>query len=129
MTARLFIIVSFTALLAGCVANPNIPAWNFYDQCAYKSPSFIEMANCGRKERQAYCTAHKNCMPDGDFFVRYADSLVTSVRNGEITEAEAQRRWIEFRASQVNAYQQQKMLSAPRPMTCFSTGGLITDCY
>jgi hypothetical protein len=57
--------------------------------------------------------------------VAYVDSLATSVQRNEMTEPEAQRRWIEFRSSQVIAEGQ--LNAQQRSLTC-RTYGNITNC-
>lgn len=119
-------LLSIALLLASCTAY--VPVWTFYDQCAQQSSSFVAIANCGEAKRNAYCTAHNTCTANDNSFVAYTDSLVKSVKHGDMKEEDARRKWIEFRASQVNAYQQQEMLAAPRPVTCFGNGPFI-NCF
>lgn len=126
---RLVKILSLTILLTGCMANTYVPPWTFYDQCAQQLSSFSAIAGCGEAKRNAWCTEHHNCTSNDNAFVSYTDSLVASVKNGEMTQEEARRKWIEFRSNQVNAYQQQQMMAAPRqPMTCISNGPFV-NCY
>lgn len=124
MMRSLIVPALFVALLTAC--TPYIPAWTFYDQCT-QSQSFTAMAGCGRVNINSYCSLHNNCSANDNSFVLYTDSLVISVKNGELTEAEAQRKWIEFRMAQVNARQQQ-IQSAPRPISCYNMGSMI-NCY
>ncbi|HEU5047182.1 MAG TPA: hypothetical protein VFT64_04985 [Rickettsiales bacterium] len=126
---RFLLFLPSILLLAGCMANNYVPPWTFYDQCAQQLSSFSAIANCGETKRNAWCTEHQNCTSNDNAFVAYTDSLVASVKSGEMTQEEARRKWIEFRANQVNAYQQQQMMTAPRqPMTCFSNGPIV-NCY
>ncbi len=123
-------LLAFALLLAAplsACAPAKPQAWSFYDQCAEQAQSFLAMAECGRRNITAYCQANHDCSPNDNSFVLYTDSLVRSIKNGEMTEAEAQRRWIEFRMAQVNAYQQ-RIQSAPRPVTCFGNGPFL-DCF
>ena len=71
------------------------------------------MVACGAQARNAYCQAHNLCSANGNAIVAYADSLVQSVNNHELSEAEARRKWIEFRAARVEA-QQQLLRRKPR---------------
>lgn len=127
MSRNTVILLSLPLLLAGCVSN-YVPPWAFYDQCAQHVSSFVGIAGCGEAKRNEYCVAHKNCNANDNAFVAYTDSLVRSVKSGDMTEEEARRKWIEFRANQVNAYQQQEMMMAPRPATCFANGPFV-NCF
>lgn len=127
MLKNRFIILSFALLVSGCVSN-YVPPWTFYDQCAQQTSSFVGIANCGEAKRNAYCTAHRDCNANDNAFVAYTDSLVKSVKSGDLSEEEARRKWIEFRANQVNAYQQQEIMMAPRPATCISNG-FVVNCF
>jgi hypothetical protein len=91
----------FALAFTGCAAQKT--AFQHYDECALEHASFAAMAGCGKQRRNAYCQEHKNCSADGNSYVAYADSLVVSVNRGEMTEAEASRKWIEFRTTQLNA--------------------------
>jgi len=129
-------VAFFVVPLMGCAMRPAPPsAWTFYDQCARRSSSFIATAECGKANRNAYCEAHNSCSATGNAFVLYTDSLEASVKDHEMTEAEAQRKWVEFRMDQSNAARQQaleakaiRLQSAPRSTTCYTTGS-ITNCY
>jgi hypothetical protein len=123
-----FLLLAFLPLLlAGCTSS-YIPAWTFYDQCAQQTSSFAAIASCGETKRNDYCKAHNNCTANDNSFVAYTDSLVKSVKHGDMTEEEARRKWIEFRANQVNAYQQQQIMAAPRTATCFGNGPFL-NCF
>ena len=82
----------------GCVHSASPPVWNYYDQCAAENPSFLAMAECGRQKRLAECTPSKSCSPEGTTFVEYVDSLALSVKNKKMTEAEAMRRYAEYKS-------------------------------
>ena len=45
------------------------------------------MVACGAQARNAYCQAHNLCSANGNAIVAYADSLVQSVNNHELSEA------------------------------------------
>lgn len=102
--ARLhFIFVASTGLIAasiqtGCVHSPAPAVWSYYDQCTAENPSFVAMAECGRQKRLAECVANKTCSPEGTTFMEYVDSLAQSVKNKQITEAEAMRRYAEYKS-------------------------------
>jgi hypothetical protein len=91
-----------TLPLAGCLtATANIPAYEHFDACSNQS-SFHNMVTCGKTARQAFCTSNKSCTPAGDAIVAYAESLDQSVQRREMSEPEAQRKWIEFRMARAN---------------------------
>jgi hypothetical protein len=90
-------IGSVTALmLTGC-ASPSRLVWEYYDQCARENPSFLAMAECGKQKRLAECAPNNTCSPEGTMFMEYVDSLVVSVKKKEMTEAEAMRRYTEYK--------------------------------
>jgi hypothetical protein len=100
-----------TALsLAGCLtAQP--PAWAHFDACA-NEPTFHAMVTCGKLNRQTVCEANRNCSPDGNAIVAYAESLDQSVQRREMSEPEARRRWIEFRMTRSNEQRQAAQAAA-----------------
>jgi hypothetical protein len=119
------------AAISSCAANKS--AWQHYDECATQYPSFADMVACGKQRRTTYCEANRNCSDDGNAVVMYADSLVQSVRRHELSEPEAQRKWIEFRTARSDTQKQlaaQAAAAAVRsgPTTC-TTAGTITNCY
>src|SRR5215468_3601981 len=82
-----FVLLASTGLLAaslqtGCVHSPAPPVWGYYDQCASENQSFVAMAECGRQKRLA----------------EYVDSLALSVKSKKMTEAEAMRRYTEYKS-------------------------------
>jgi hypothetical protein len=127
---RLFIGITATSFIFSC-ATIHPSAVSFYDSCAKQSASFVDTAACGKLNRNNYCESHNNCSADGDTFVQYADSLVQSVQNHELSDSEAQRKWIEFKTAQMNAAKQRAATvaaGAMSPTTCVTTG-VITNCY
>jgi hypothetical protein len=85
-----------TLLQAGCVQAP--PVWDYYDQCAAQNPSFLAMAECGKQKRLAECVHGNTCSPEGTAFMEYVDSLALSVKSNKMTEAEAMRRYAEYKS-------------------------------
>src|SRR5690242_6367482 len=83
-------------VLAGCAHSPL--AWDYYDQCALQNPSFLAMAECGRQNRLAACMPNNSCSPEGTMFMEYVDSLALSVKTKKLTEAEAMRRYAEYKS-------------------------------
>jgi hypothetical protein len=92
--ATSFVAVS---MLTTC-ASPSRVVWEYYDQCARENPSFPAMAECGRQKRLAKCVPNNTCSPEGNMFMQYIDTLVLSVKKKELTEAEAMRCYIEYKA-------------------------------
>ena len=86
-----------TALLLITCASPSRLVWEYYDQCARENPSFLSMAECGRQKRLAECVPNNTCSPEGNMFTQYMDTLVLSVKKKELTEAEAMRRYTEYK--------------------------------
>ena len=82
--------------LPGCTVQKA--AWEHYDECAQQNLSFAAMAACGKQRRAAFCAANSTaCSPAGEAVVEYADRLAQSVSRHEMSEAEAQRKWMAFR--------------------------------
>jgi hypothetical protein len=90
--------IGFAAALmqAGCVHAPAV--WDYYDQCAAENSAFLVMAECGKRKRLAECTPNNTCSPEGTAFTDYVDSLALSVKNKKMTEAEAMRRYAEYKS-------------------------------
>jgi len=93
-------VVGFViAIMAiGCTTHSSTVVWEYYDQCAQENPSFLAMAECGRQKRLAECAPNNTCSPEGTMFMQYVDSLVVSVKKRELTEAEAMRRYKEYKS-------------------------------
>jgi hypothetical protein len=87
-----------TALMLTTCASPSRVVWEYYDQCARENPSFLAMAECGRQKRLAECVPNNTCSPEGNMFMQYVDTLVVLVKKKELTEAEAIRRYTEYKA-------------------------------
>jgi hypothetical protein len=91
--------ISFvTALMLTTCTSPSRVVWEYYDQCARENPSFLAMAECGRQKRLAECAPNNTCSPEGNMFMQHIDGLVLSVKKKELTEAEAMRRYTEYKA-------------------------------
>jgi hypothetical protein len=84
------------SMLTTC-ATPSRVVWEYYDQCARENPSFLAMAECGRQKRLAECAPNNTCSPEGNMFMEYIDTLVLSVKKKQLTEAEAMRRYTEYK--------------------------------
>jgi hypothetical protein len=95
-----FVAVS---MLTTC-ASPSRVVWEYYDQCARENPSFLAMAECGRQKRLAECVPNNTCSPEGNMFMQYIDALVLSVKKKELTEAEAMRRYTEYKAGGTSSH-------------------------
>jgi hypothetical protein len=51
----------------------------------------------GRQKRLAECLPNNTCSPEGNMFMEHIDTLVLSVKKKELTEAEAMRRYTEYK--------------------------------
>jgi hypothetical protein len=87
-----------TFMQAGCVHSQVPPVWGYYDQCVAENPSFLAMAECGKQKRLAECVPNNTCSAEGTVFMEYVDSLALSVKNKKMTEAEAMRRYTEYKS-------------------------------
>ena len=83
-------------VLTSCAHSPL--AWDYYDQCALQNPSFVAMAECGRQKRLADCLPNNACSPEGTTFMEYVDSLAVLVKTKKMTEADAMRRYTEYKS-------------------------------
>ncbi len=97
------ITLAAAGTLTGC-ATHSLVVWEYYDQCALENPSFLAMAECGRRKRLAECVPTNTCSPEGNMFMRYVDSLALSVSKKELTEAEAMRRYLEYKSGGTPAH-------------------------
>ena len=99
---RLVLSTAIGALAAsmqtGCIYSSAPPVWGYYDQCAAGNPSFLAMAECGKQKRLAECLPNNSCSPEGTAFMEYVDSLALSVKSKKLTEAEAMRRYAEYKS-------------------------------
>ena len=133
-----FLILISMISVGGCASNKA--AYEHYDACAKANLSFRETITCGKERRTEYCKSASNCRPEGDAIVLYADTLVQAVDRHEMTENQAQLRWIEYRNGRSDAVQRSEEAGAAaaaaaaagaaanRPRTCYSTYG-VTNCY
>jgi hypothetical protein len=63
------------------------------------------MVDCGKARRTAHCEAHPSgCGSDGDAIVEFANALAASVASKEMSDAEARRKFIEFKTSRRDEY-------------------------
>src|ERR1035437_10148136 len=74
MGRRLMVVFAALAVFALASCARSVSAWEHYDACS-KQGSFHDMVACGKARRQNYCEANKDCSPNGDAVVAYADSL------------------------------------------------------
>lgn len=103
----LFFVTVFALplVLAGCLSLGGPSVWNYYDKCSAQNSSFIAMAECGKQARNAGCMPTNDCSSMGTAYVQFTDSLVLSVKNKEMTEAEAMRRYAEYKTSVIQGDQ------------------------
>jgi hypothetical protein len=82
--------------LGGCLtAASNIPVWEHFDACPDQS-TFHEWVACAKEKRQAACVAGR-CSSSSSTVVAYVDNLDQAVERRQVTEAEARRKWLQFR--------------------------------
>jgi hypothetical protein len=132
MTVRFMLLATLLVGTSACVttAPPSKPALSYYDECASQTSSFPAIAACGKQRRNAACQANKTCSSIGNSVVAFADSLALSVTRREMTEAEAMRRWAEFKITQERAQHQLDLQAAAadnanRPISCQRTGNFV----
>lgn len=127
--------VLVVALVLGACGQGTVfkSVLDHYDECAARGGGFPAIADCGKKNRTAYCEELKLCSANGDSVVAYADSLAASVHTREISDPEAMRRWIEFRNTTIarrnsENLQRAAIINSNMPRTC-NTFGNTTTCY
>lgn len=127
MRAVIVLAVGLAALaLTGC-STKNAIEW--YDECEASTSSFAAMIACGKQKRLAACKPIDDCTTEGDSVVAYGDSLVQSVNDRSLSEAEAKRQWIEFKLSRGDEYSRRAARTRSRaPVTCNTIGG-TTTCF
>ena len=146
MRRALFLAVAMAATglvgLNGCTTTPtHAPyAWDIYDACAAQTPSFVAMAACGKQKRLAICQPTSSCSAFGNAFTQYADALAAQVTSHEISEAEAQQRFAEYKTRAIGDWARVKAtedagraaaaagMAASAPRTC-TTYGNTTNCF
>jgi hypothetical protein len=126
------------SLLSACAMfrGPSTPVYAHYDECAAQTASFTAMVACGKQNRTAYCVGRSDCGAEGTAFVQYADSLAQSVNNHEMSEAEASRRFAEFKMGLFTNIRRDRAIvaagaaAAPPagPTSCTRTGNTV-NCY
>jgi hypothetical protein len=142
----LLIALSGAALgLTNC--NTDRQVWSHYDECVSQTSSFVAMAECGRQKELAACTNRtsvtlhgspvpaitKGCPAETIAFVQFTDALALSVKNKEMTEAEAARRFAEYKTQVISGVRRDRAITgaaaaAPRGVTCINLGGGIVSC-
>jgi hypothetical protein len=82
--------------LSGCLTMAsNIPVWEHFDACPDRS-TFHEWVACAKEKRKAACDAGR-CSSSSSTVVAYVDNLDQAVERRQVTEAEARRKWLQFR--------------------------------
>lgn len=91
------------------------------------------MAACGKQKRTVYCKETYTCSSEGNSLVQYADALAMSVQNREMSDAEARRRFVEFKANLQGGLRRDAAIiaagqAAAGPTTCTKVGNTV-NCY
>jgi hypothetical protein len=142
-TVLLLIALSGAALgLTNC--NTDRQVWNGYDECA--ASSFIAMAECGKQKVLTACTNRtavtfhgspipvidKGCPAGTLAFVQFTDALALAVKNREMSEAEATRRFAEYKTQVISGVQRDRAIAgaaaSSRGVTCMNLGNGIVSC-
>ena len=71
-------------------------AYMHYQDCEATTNSFKQMVACGKMNRNNYCAEKNACSAGGDRVVSYFDALAEQVNSGEISEAAAKIKYIEY---------------------------------
>jgi hypothetical protein len=136
-----FALLPGAVLLSGCAIGPHlintwdfytVNTWDFYTACEAET-TFPALADCAKARRLAYCQQATNCNALGAAFVEYADALAAGVRQREISDAEARRRFAEFKLTQMKADVRLRMQAAAvaassGPTVCNTVSRNTTIC-
>jgi hypothetical protein len=125
------VLAAVALLVGGCFGSGKY-VWQYYDECSAHTVSFVRMAECGRRKRLADCVPTNDCSPQGTAFMQFADSLVLSVKSGEMTEPEALRRFVEFKTKLFGdrrRYHALAAAAAPSPPSVCTKSGNSVFCY
>ena len=104
MNLYIYILLVVATLFLTACQTTGKTSWQYYDECSLRHEAFSEMVLCGKETRAIGCAENNTCSARGNALVQYADSLVTSIKAGEISEPEARRQWLEYRTAEENAY-------------------------
>jgi hypothetical protein len=103
MDWRMLVMAAMAMAVSGCTRM----AWEHYDECTAVGGLFQAMAACGKAKRMEYCTTSpRGCSDTDNSFVQFTDALSRQVANREMSDAEAMRRYVEFKTAQQNAQHQ-----------------------
>jgi hypothetical protein len=81
------------------------------------------MVECGKRARTAECDSWlSRCGASGDALQHYADALAMQVRNKEMSDGEAHRRFAEYKTQFINNNRPSD------PATCVRSGNMV-NCY
>lgn len=114
---KLFIILSLPMILFSCEMTnqePVISAYEHYDNCSIIHDDFIEMIACGKERRNNYCQSIDECSVSGNNFVKSGDILVKQVLANEITENEAQLRFLELMGKAIDDHNAWRLQESKR---------------
>lgn len=130
---KLFIITAVFLLSACSGTSPEtefIPYWQHYDECSQDQKTFEKMIVCGKNKRLESCENNVCSGARGNAFMSYSDSLLTSVKSGQLSEEEAKRRWIEFRLKEEDAFiKDHNAMLTRRAIHNQSAGPTSTQCH
>lgn len=141
---RVLLLVIAALVVGNCAADRHV--WSYYDACASQTSSFVAMAECGRQKELAACskpdpiplTLHgpfgpvipQKCSPPAESlaFMQYADALAMQVKRNEMTEAEAFRRFAEYKTQVIGGVRRNQAIAASSNVTCIDIGGGMVTC-
>ncbi len=131
LIATLVVLLCVPTLNGCAVMTPSKAVWDHFDECAKQTSTFVAMAACGKQRREIYCSERliSSCSRMGDTLVQYADALAQSVTTREMSEAEARRRFAEFKMKVISDTNRDDAIaaaSAPRSTTCMRSGNMVT---
>ena len=86
---RTLFVIGVISVLFSSTSVHSAPAYEHYDKCAQSYSSYIDIAICGKRNRNLACKKKRSCSKEGNDFVLYADTLSVGVKDGEITNFEA----------------------------------------
>jgi hypothetical protein len=123
---RWVLLVTVAVTVSGCAKG----AIEHYDACMAEGGSFQAMAACGKAARMAGCRGSiPGCSESGNALMHYADALSAQVARRKMTDAEAMRRFVEFKTAQLRAVgQEQAQAAASLPAAAPDTASGPVTC-
>jgi hypothetical protein len=122
------IVLLLIALSGAAIVLSNCApsVWKNYEACS-EHGSFVAYADCAKARRVAVCKSAIDCSSRGATIVQFTDALALQVKNREMSDGEAFRRFAEFKTKVIADDDRDDAVIAgamigSRPRTCTPAG-------